>query len=137
MPRAWAEKDPVAGRRLQHAREAMAQLSEQHHLPQENLLTPDTLRRVLWTPPPTRDAGDLLDQVVDRLGDLGARSWQVALTAPLITTAILEAEREPEPDPEPDAEPEGQGEGVEVGRDESEAPGSSGDSGVSVGDSGT
>jgi ribonuclease D len=99
VPRAWAEKDPVAGRRLALARDAMARLSEHHGVPQENLLTPDTLRRVLWEPPATRDAGDLLDRVVDRLGDLGARSWQIALTAPLLTTAVLEAEREPEPAP--------------------------------------
>ncbi len=123
VPRAWAEKDPVAGRRLAWAREAMTRLSEQHHVPQENLLTPDTLRRVLWTPPATRDAGDLLDQVVDRLGELGARAWQVALTAPLITTAILEAEREPDPEPEPgdgdgddgDAQPDESGVGVAEG----------------------
>ena len=116
VPRAWAEKDPVAGRRLQWARAAMAQLSEQHQVPQENLLTPDTLRRVLWTPPETRDVGDLLDEVVDKLSDLGARPWQVALTAPLITTAILEAEREPEPveaapEDAPDDQPHDQGQG--------------------------
>ncbi len=106
VPRAWAEKDPVAGRRLQWARDAMAALSEQRQVPTENLLTPDTLRRVLWTPPETRDSGDLLDAVVDRLAELGARPWQVALTAPIITTAILEAEREPEPEPAPEDEPE-------------------------------
>ena len=111
----------MAARRLQWAREAMTGLSEQHHLPVENLLTPDTLRRVLWTPPATRDVGDLLDAVVDRLSELGARNWQVALCAPLITSAILEAEREPEP----------QGEG----ETESEAAGDVGEtSGDSVGD---
>ncbi|MFB9312810.1 ribonuclease D [Nocardioides plantarum] len=91
-PRAWAEKDPVAATRLQLARDAVAALSEQHHLPVENLLTPDVLRRTLWSPPATRDAGDLLDGVVDQLTAMGARAWQVALTAPVITTAVLQAD---------------------------------------------
>jgi ribonuclease D len=93
-PRAWAEKDPVAAVRLQLARAAMAELAEQHSVPVENLLTPDTLRRTLWAPPATRDPGDLLDRVVDQLTGMGARAWQVALTAPLVVTAVLEADRQ-------------------------------------------
>ncbi|MGZ4449947.1 MAG: HRDC domain-containing protein [Nocardioides sp.] len=94
LPRAWAEKDPVAARRLALAREAMAELAEQHHLPVENLLTPDYLRRTLWTPPRTREAGALLDDVVAMLSSYGARGWQIALTAPLLTQAILQADAE-------------------------------------------
>jgi len=92
VPRAWAEKDPVAARRLELARAAMTALAETHHLPVENLLTPDYLRRTLWTPPATREPGDLLDDVVAQLSTLGARSWQIALTAPLIVSAILDAD---------------------------------------------
>ena len=54
-PRAWADKDPVAARRLQLAREAIIATAEELRLPAENLLTPDFLRRVLWTPPETRE----------------------------------------------------------------------------------
>ena len=68
MPRAWAEKDPVAAKRLQLAREAMAGLAEEHHLPVENLLTPDYLRRTLWTPPAARQPGALLDAVAEHAG---------------------------------------------------------------------
>jgi ribonuclease D len=93
-PRAWAEKDPVAAVRLRLAREAVAALGEQHRVPVENLLTPDLLRRVLWAPPSTRDPGDLLDRVVDQLTSMGARSWQVALTAPVVVTAVLQADAE-------------------------------------------
>ncbi|MDQ4051778.1 MAG: ribonuclease D [Actinomycetota bacterium] len=92
VPRAWAEKDPVAARRLELARTAMTALAETHHLPVENLLTPDYLRRALWTPPATRVPGDLLDEVVAQLSALGARSWQIGLTAPLIVSAILDAD---------------------------------------------
>jgi len=91
-PRAWAERDPVAARRLALAREAMAELSERVSVPLENLLTPDYLRRTLWTPPRTREPGELIDDVTAMLASYGARGWQIALTAPLLTTAILEAE---------------------------------------------
>lgn len=95
LPRAWAEKDPVAARRLALAREAMTALAEQHHLPVENLLTPDFLRRTLWTPPSTRDPAALPARVADALAALGARPWQVELTGPVLVEAILRADEEP------------------------------------------
>ncbi len=98
MPRAWAEKDPVAARRLQLAREAMAALAEAQNLPVENLLTPDFLRRTLWTPPSVREPGELLDAVAGQLAVYGARSWQIGLTSPLLTSAILQADQEPPAD---------------------------------------
>ena len=82
----------MAARRLQLAREGMAALAEEHHLPVENLLTPDSLRRVLWAPPATREPGELVEAVVDQLSGLGARGWQIALVAPLIVRAILDAD---------------------------------------------
>jgi ribonuclease D len=106
VPRAWAEKDPVAARRLVLARESTLALAKEHNLPVENLLTPDYLRRVLWAPPETRDPAQLLDEVGAALSAYGARRWQVELTAPVLTQAILEADEEPEPEPEPPEEPE-------------------------------
>ncbi|WP_122816477.1 HRDC domain-containing protein [Nocardioides pantholopis] len=108
LPRAWAEKDPVAARRLAIAREAMAALAEERHLPVENLLTPDYLRRTLWTPPATREPAQLATAVADALSALGARPWQVELVGPVLTEAILRADTEPDPEPDPapdDAEP--------------------------------
>jgi len=90
-PRAWAEKDPVAAQRLTLARDAVAKLAEEKNVPQENLLTPDYLRRVMWTPPDTRDPGMLLDDVAAQLTGYGARGWQIALVAPLLVDAILGA----------------------------------------------
>ncbi|QIX27886.1 ribonuclease D [Nocardioides sp. JQ2195] len=92
VPRAWAEKDPVAARRLTSAREQMTALAEENHLPVENLLTPDTLRRVLWTPPETREPAALDEAVRRSLVDHGARPWQIDLCAPLLTDAILGAD---------------------------------------------
>jgi ribonuclease D len=96
VPRAWAEKDPVAARRLELARIEMTALAEAQNLPVENLLTPDYLRRALWAPPSTRVPGELLDQVVGQLSDLGARGWQIGFTAPIIVAAILDADADAE-----------------------------------------
>ena len=62
-------------------------------MPQENLLTPDTLRRLLWTPPKPRDPEALTEAVAERLADYGARPWQIELTGPVLVSAILDADR--------------------------------------------
>ena len=93
-PRAWAEKDPVAARRLQLARESILKTAEELSLPAENLLTPDFLRRVLWTPPATRELEPLTRAISVALRDLGARAWQVRLIAPVIADAVLAADAE-------------------------------------------
>ncbi|MBZ5737595.1 ribonuclease D [Nocardioides mangrovi] len=94
LPRAWAEKDPVAARRLTLARDALTALAEEHGLPVENLLTPDYLRRVLWTPPATREPAALATAVGAQLTALTARPWQVDLAGPVIVDAILTADAE-------------------------------------------
>jgi len=85
--RSWADRDPVAAARLNAARTAVTALSEERNVPIENLLTPDYLRRLLWTPPKVSDA-DLEEAVAAELLRLGARQWQVELMAPLIAEAI-------------------------------------------------
>lgn len=100
LPRAWADRDPVAARRLVLAREAMTALAEERELPVENLLTPDYLRRVLWSPPGTRDPDSLAAAVAAQLAELGARPWQIELVGPVITSAVLRADEEPPPAPE-------------------------------------
>jgi len=97
LPRAWAEKDPVAARRLTIAREAITRLSEEHQVPAENLLTPDYLRRTLWTPPRSRDEAELTEGVRTLLAGYGARPWQIDLVTPVLVEAILRADDEPEP----------------------------------------
>ena len=85
-PRAWAERDPVAAERLTLARDGMAHLSEEHQVPAENLLSPDTVRRVMWEP-----AGSEATAVGAQLRELGAREWQVELTTPMLVDAITSA----------------------------------------------
>ncbi|MCL7375799.1 ribonuclease D [Streptomyces sp. 35G-GA-8] len=83
-PRSWADKDPEAAARLSAARAAVSELAERLNMPQENLITPDTVRRVCWEPPhePT------VAKVADALAGHGARAWQVEQVAPLLTRAL-------------------------------------------------
>jgi ribonuclease D len=93
-PRAWADRDPVAAVRLTRVREALAALAEQHGLPLENLLTPDTARRLAWEPPGTDPVA-----VADFLRGRGARAWQVELTSDALAEALVRAESDPLPEP--------------------------------------
>lgn len=93
-PRTWAEREPVADRRFKAAREAMLNLAEVHHLPVENLLTPDYLRRLMWTPPETREPAELAEAVRAQLAAYGARPWQAELITGALVGAILGAEAE-------------------------------------------
>lgn len=86
-PRAWSDRNPAADARLKAARPRIEQLAVDLRMPTENLLTPDTLRRVAWTPPEPSDA----DAIGAALVELGARPWQVEQTAPVIAQAFLES----------------------------------------------
>jgi ribonuclease D len=83
-PRAWADKDPAAAARLSAARAAVSALAEQLNMPQENLITPDTVRRVCWEPP--KDVGP--ETVGAALSGYGARPWQVEQVTPVLVAAL-------------------------------------------------
>jgi ribonuclease D len=89
-PRAWADKDPAAAARLTAARAGVTALAEQLNMPQENLITPDTVRRVCWEPPKPADR----ETVAAALTAHGARPWQVEQVTPVLVTA-LNQEAEP------------------------------------------
>ena len=93
-PRAWADRDPVAARRLMLAKEALTALADELTLPVENLTSPDVVRRALWAPPDAREAEPLTVALAQVLADHGARPWQVAHVGPLLVAAVLEADRE-------------------------------------------
>ncbi len=50
-------------------------------IPVENLLQPDLLRRLCWTPPAEGDVPAAMHKG-------GARDWQVTLLAPLLDAAL-------------------------------------------------
>ncbi|MFH9072589.1 ribonuclease D [Streptomyces alboflavus] len=83
-PRSWADRDPAAAARLSAARAAVSALAERLNMPQENLITPDTVRRVCWEPP-----SDLTpDAVAAALTTHGARPWQITQVTPTLTRAL-------------------------------------------------
>lgn len=86
-PRAWADRDPEAAARLAVARETVGELSQEHSVPTENLLQPDLLRRLCWTPPNPLDE----PSIAEFLAAGGAREWQVSLVAPRLAAAFAEA----------------------------------------------
>ncbi|MFI6002579.1 ribonuclease D [Streptomyces sp. NPDC051366] len=83
-PRSWADKDPAAAARLAAARTAVSALAEGLNLPQENLITPDTVRRLCWEPPQRLEA----DAVAQALAVHGARPWQIEQVTPALVTAL-------------------------------------------------
>jgi ribonuclease D len=86
----WPDRDPVAAARLARARAAVGAIATEHGLPVENLLAPDLVRRLAWSPPDPLGA----DTVAAALRAGGARSWQVALTADALAEAF-EAQTSP------------------------------------------
>lgn len=101
-PRTWADKNPEADARLRAARAAVTAVSQRLAVPMENLLTPETLRRVAWEPvqPIT------VDSVAGQLARLDARPWQVELTAEEIARAFVDG---PQGAPEVPAQPSWEG----------------------------
>ena len=82
--RAWADRAPAAASRLAQAREALGEFAHVRNIPIENLLSPDSLRRMLWTPP----AEVTRESICDGLLKLGARQWQIDIAAPILEEAI-------------------------------------------------
>jgi ribonuclease D len=82
--RAWPDRDPAAAARLAAARVAVAAIADGHGLPVENLLAPDSVRRLCWDPPEDLST----DTVVAVLTGFGARPWQIALTAGVLARAL-------------------------------------------------
>lgn len=85
--RSWKDRHPEAFSRLESARCALSELSELHWVPVENLLLPDSLRRLCWAP-----RGSSAEQISDQLTDLGARPWQTTLCANPIADAWTTAQ---------------------------------------------
>ena len=94
--RTWSERNPEADKRVKAARAALAEVSAQLRIPVENLLTPDSLRRLAWAPPEALDT----ESVGRVLADLGARPWQIDATAQTIAAAFVGASQAEEESPE-------------------------------------
>ncbi|MDP2012842.1 MAG: ribonuclease D [Actinomycetota bacterium] len=87
-PRTWANKNPAAADRLERAREGLRLLSEECTIPVENLLTPELARRLCWDPPEPL----AISSIQEQLRTMGARQWQIELTAPILLESLTPAD---------------------------------------------
>ncbi len=114
--RAWAERDPVAAERLMQTREQLTVFAGEHDIPIENVISPEPLRRVIWTPPAERTAAGF----ETALAAQGVRRWQRDIVAPLLEAAFADHPDAGDPDAghpdaaEPDTAPS---EAAEAGAD--------------------
>lgn len=84
--RGWAKRHPEAATRLAAARSALQAYATEIDIPLEQLVTPEAVRRLAWEPPtPTTEA-----TVRERLSELDVRPWQVGITAPILTKALVD-----------------------------------------------
>lgn len=95
----WREKFPHKFAPLSHARASIEKEAEALSIPPENLISPDLVRRICWSPPESSTTSLHTERVRDALLVRGARPWQVSIVAPLLARALLE--REPVPQPQP------------------------------------
>jgi ribonuclease D len=80
----WPERDPAAAARLQSAREAVNAIAAERGLPVENLLAPDSVRRLSWEPPDPATP----ESIARVLAGYGARPWQAGLTSEALAQAF-------------------------------------------------
>jgi ribonuclease D len=91
-PRAWADRNPEADARLRAVRPVVEARAEELGMPTENLLTPESLRRLAWAPPLEITS----EEIALALRELGARPWQIEQTAQLIADAFVDSVNEPD-----------------------------------------
>lgn len=82
--RTWAGRFPEAAARWEALRPAVVALAEDLTLPAENLIAPETVRRLAWEPPTDASPAG----VAAFLADADARPWQRELVAPVAAAAL-------------------------------------------------
>ncbi len=92
-PRNWREKHPEAYARFVCVRESLTELSNEMTIPVENLLLPDTVRRICFAPPEDISA----DSIAEWLVEAGARQWQVDLIPVRLNDCFVRVANDPTP----------------------------------------
>ncbi|MEY4283064.1 MAG: hypothetical protein RL467_620 [Actinomycetota bacterium] len=104
----WRERFPEKFAPLSHARALIEAIATHNSIPVENLISPESIRRICWSPPSGSTTGRDEAAVGLALAALGARPWQIDLVAGALADALLE--REPLVIEEPESEPSTEGE---------------------------
>lgn len=81
-PRNWEMRNPQAWQRLEFTKAKLLETVQELNLPIENLMTPDSIRKVLWAPPESPES------LRAQLASYGARPWQLEVVGPILETAI-------------------------------------------------
>ena len=92
-PRNWKERHPDAYARFVCTREALVGVATAMDVPIENLLAPETVRRLCWEPPATTDASS----IGAALAEFGSRPWQVEACAEIIANCFAQVAIDPSP----------------------------------------
>ncbi|OBB63684.1 ribonuclease D [Mycobacterium sp. 852014-50255_SCH5639931] len=87
----WSRRKPEAAARLEAARAALSEVSERVHVPTENLVSPDLVRRLCWDWEPAPDPFDAVETFL-RAGQ--ARQWQRELVDPVLARALQPPEED-------------------------------------------
>src|SRR5271155_729130 len=84
-PAGWAKRSREAAARLDAARTALRELSQQVSVPTENLVSPDLVRRLCWDWEDVEDRATVIDEFLTA-GQ--ARGWQRELVVPVLAAAL-------------------------------------------------
>lgn len=98
----WRERFPEKYAPLTHARFHLGEKAVALSIPLENMISPELVRRICWSPPQS--------SVFDALLAMGARHWQAEIAAPILTAALVE--KEPMELPESDSDEKSAQEGA-------------------------
>lgn len=92
-PRNWKDKHPEAYARFVCVRASLAELSDELTIPVENLILPETIRRICFTPPDDIS----VDSIASWLREVGAREWQVDLIPARLNDCFVRVANDPSP----------------------------------------
>lgn len=85
--RSWEKRFPEAHARLEKVKPRIIELASELSIPQENLISPDSLRRICFHPEAN---------INSQLQALRARQWQIGLVSELITESLRESDLLPD-----------------------------------------
>jgi len=92
-PRNWKERHPDAYARFVCTREEILTVAASLDIPVENVLAPDTVRRLCWEPPTDVST----ESIRTVLNEFGAREWQIDACASTIAECFARVAIDPTP----------------------------------------
>jgi ribonuclease D len=92
-PRNWKDKHPEAYARFVCVRASLTELAAELTIPVENLILPETIRRICYAPP----ANFSVESIAAWLREVGARNWQVDLIPARLNDCFQRVALDPTP----------------------------------------